>query len=168
MTQYLVTFHIISCQNIVLFLYFCTETCFDKIILWLIDDSCPITFYGNIIFFWNFWRKEIWEILQFMESPELNWFKVFPFFQMNWTCELIFHECNKVHIFWEGHKILKNLHLTFDWHYIMPNIWWHFSFYIFTYNISSGTVLFVPSLLEACFDKLNSGPLEGLKIRGCQ
>ena len=24
----------------------------------------------------------------------------------------------KVHIFWEGHKILRNLHLTFDWHYI--------------------------------------------------
>ena len=24
----------------------------------------------------------------------------------------------KVHIFWEGHKILRNLYLTFDWHYI--------------------------------------------------
>ena len=24
----------------------------------------------------------------------------------------------KVHIFWEGHKILRNLHLTFDWQYI--------------------------------------------------
>ena len=24
----------------------------------------------------------------------------------------------KVHIFLEGHKILRNLHLTFDWHYI--------------------------------------------------
>ena len=24
----------------------------------------------------------------------------------------------KVHIFWEGPKILQNLHLTFDWHYI--------------------------------------------------
>ena len=24
----------------------------------------------------------------------------------------------KVHIFWEGHKILQNLPLTFDWHYI--------------------------------------------------
>ena len=24
----------------------------------------------------------------------------------------------KVHIFWEGHKILQNLHLTFDWHNI--------------------------------------------------
>ena len=27
----------------------------------------------------------------------------------------------KVHIFWEGHKILRNLHLTFDWHYIGQN-----------------------------------------------
>ena len=25
---------------------------------------------------------------------------------------------DKVHIFWEGHKFLRNLHLTFDWHYI--------------------------------------------------
>ena len=24
----------------------------------------------------------------------------------------------KVHIFWEGHKILPNLHQLFDWHYI--------------------------------------------------
>ena len=24
----------------------------------------------------------------------------------------------KVHIFWEGHKILRNLHRRFDWHYI--------------------------------------------------
>ena len=24
----------------------------------------------------------------------------------------------KVHILWEGHEILRNLHLTFDWHYI--------------------------------------------------
>ena len=27
----------------------------------------------------------------------------------------------KVHIFWEGHRILQNLHLTFDWHYIGQN-----------------------------------------------
>ena len=24
----------------------------------------------------------------------------------------------KVHIFWEGHKILQNLHQLFDWQYI--------------------------------------------------
>ena len=24
----------------------------------------------------------------------------------------------KVHLFWQGHKILRNLHLTFDWHYM--------------------------------------------------
>ena len=31
----------------------------------------------------------------------------------------------KVHIFWESHKILWNLHLTFDWYYMRPsqNIW---------------------------------------------
>ena len=26
-----------------------------------------------------------------------------------------------VHVFWEGHKTLQNLHLTFDWHYIGQN-----------------------------------------------
>ena len=25
---------------------------------------------------------------------------------------------DKAHIFWKGHKILRNLHLTFDWHYV--------------------------------------------------
>ena len=36
-----------------------------------------------------------------------------------WTTyqPLLFHIV-KVHIFWEGHKILRNLHLTFDWQYI--------------------------------------------------
>ena len=29
----------------------------------------------------------------------------------------------KVHIFWEGHKILRNLHLTFDW-WRFPKILW--------------------------------------------
>ena len=28
------------------------------------------------------------------------------------------HELDKVHIFLEGYKILQNLHLNFDWHYI--------------------------------------------------
>ena len=28
------------------------------------------------------------------------------------------HTVFNVHIFWEGHKILRNLHCTFDWHYI--------------------------------------------------
>ena len=29
-----------------------------------------------------------------------------------------FKKLGKVHIFWEGHKILRNLHRRFDWHYI--------------------------------------------------
>ena len=28
---------------------------------------------------------------------------------------------SKIHTFWEGLKILRNLHLTFDWHYIGQN-----------------------------------------------
>ena len=32
--------------------------------------------------------------------------------------EQLIYRWFKVHIFWEGHKILQKLHLTFDWHYI--------------------------------------------------
>ena len=35
----------------------------------------------------------------------IKWYQISPFM-------------NKVHIFWEGHKILQNLHRKFDWHYI--------------------------------------------------
>ena len=31
---------------------------------------------------------------------------------------LLFSVDAKVHIFWEGHKILQNLHQLFDWQYI--------------------------------------------------
>ena len=31
-------------------------------------------------------------------------------------------------IFWEGHKILRNLHLTFDWHYIGQGEGWREDF----------------------------------------
>ena len=31
--------------------------------------------------------------------------------------QFVWFQC-KVHIFWEGHNILRNLHLTFDRHYI--------------------------------------------------
>ena len=35
---------------------------------------------------------------------------------------VIFEVSYKVHIFWEGHKILRSLPLTFDWHYSsVPN-----------------------------------------------
>ena len=30
---------------------------------------------------------------------------------------------SKVHVFWEGHKMLRILHLTFDWHYIRRKYW---------------------------------------------
>ena len=35
---------------------------------------------------------------------------------MSWI--QINHTTVKVHIFWEGHKILRNLHQLFDWQYI--------------------------------------------------
>ena len=42
-------------------------------------------------------------------------------FEQNWQPEnsvfLVFCLI-KGNIFWEGHKILQNLHLTFDWHYM--------------------------------------------------
>ena len=49
----------------------------------------------------------------------------FYFCRFKQWCYLRYNE-GKVHIFWEGHKILRNLHLTFDWHHkskvkISPN-----------------------------------------------
>ena len=46
-------------------------------------------------FFWIFWKNCLVRRL-----------KVTDFFKRNWSI--------KVHIFWEGHKILRNLPLTFD------------------------------------------------------
>ena len=42
-----------------------------------------------------------------------NWYFSMDFFR-NLQLTVSF----KVHIFWESHKILQNLQLTFDWHYI--------------------------------------------------
>ena len=39
---------------------------------------------------------------------------VLHFFEDKYKCKLV----NFIHIFWEGHKILQHLHLTFDWHYV--------------------------------------------------
>ena len=39
----------------------------------------------------------------------------------SWTASVLFL-FDKVHIFWEGHKILQNLHRRFDWHYSQVSI----------------------------------------------
>ena len=44
-------------------------------------------------------------------APSVNKHYSFLFTHM---CVLIKQTSNKVHIFWEGHKILQNLHLRFD------------------------------------------------------
>ena len=44
--------------------------------------------------------------------------KKFAWFCKDLKCVLKWRYFIKVHIFWEGHKIMRNLHLTFDWHYI--------------------------------------------------
>ena len=47
---------------------------------------------------WSKWRR-----VYFFLSPVISYFCTYPI---------------KLHIFWEGHKILWNLHCRFDWHYI--------------------------------------------------
>ena len=50
----------------------------------------------------------------------LNLFFVFPLSNIT-------NFSGKVNIFWESHKILWNLHLTFDWHYLhRPKVRWRF------------------------------------------
>ena len=39
-----------------------------------------------------------------------------------WAFKLQWYFFVKVHIFWEGHKILQNLHQLFDWQYIGQTI----------------------------------------------
>ena len=39
---------------------------------------------------------------------------------------MIFHD-SKVHIYREGHKMLRNIHLIFDWHYIGQMIHGYFA-----------------------------------------
>ena len=46
---------------------------------------------------------------------------------ISYVCIFFFLYICKVHIFWEGHKILRNLHQLFDWQYISrTNNWWRF------------------------------------------
>ena len=58
----------------------------------------------------------------FLENCRLNSKKCHQtFYSWNFRQQIIeslhfWHIVNKVLIFWEGHKILQNLHLTFDWH----------------------------------------------------
>ena len=41
---------------------------------------------------------------------------------ISYVCIFFFLYICKVHIFWEGHKILRNLHQLFDWQYIVGQI----------------------------------------------
>ena len=81
----------------------------------------------------------------------------------------------KVHIFWEGHKILRNLHLAFDcttymlskvrwrFHKILwssQNIWtlfevWRDYFFISLFQVTHALVLNKAN--ESCFEKLVEG-----------
>ena len=65
---------------------------------WTIEDRALLQSWGLISF-------PFVDILKCTMKKSSNGFKVF----------------SKVHIFWEGHKILRNLHLILDWHYIGQN-----------------------------------------------
>ena len=68
---------------------------------------------------WSRWRaisKSQYSLVSFVASRFSTWLEVF-----NWTSKRCFVGIwwsGKVHIFWEGHKSLRNLHRRFDWHYI--------------------------------------------------
>ena len=74
-------------------------------------------------FDWNFvkattpWQQSHlhwWEIIESITFCSVN-FLVLAILNVGSIQVLKF---NKLHIFWEGHQILRNLHLTFDWHYV--------------------------------------------------
>ena len=77
---------------------------------------------------WTFWRSEAFELAPGGHSQKLSQclrrkicqnLMVFSWFSNH---EKIANDVwkfySKVHIFWEGHKILWNIHCRFDWHNI--------------------------------------------------
>ena len=62
---------------------------------------------SRFVLFFSFWRLFTIEMIKSV--------KVFPF--SFWKIIMVLNTY-LIHIFWEGHTILQNLHLTFDWHYI--------------------------------------------------
>ena len=82
------------------------------------------------------WRRRTMDFFRKKKAINLFFSVALPIFGMNKKCRFFFvtrckDDCNKVfsshyffcvfvqvHVFWEGHKIMRNLHLTFDWHYI--------------------------------------------------
>ena len=55
---------------------------------------------------WKNWIEGAWTEIQ----SKIIW-------SFRWTIQRRKHN-SKVHIFWEGHKIMRNLHRRFDWHCI--------------------------------------------------
>ena len=59
------------------------------------------------------------------------------------TWKFSFYLRIKVHIFWEGHKILRNLHLTFDLHYVHRTIVrWRFRKFFLAFSECMNFTLF--------------------------
>ena len=56
-----------------------------------------------------------WENFTTTASIKLLSFQTAFYFVKNYSKSF---NISKVYVFWEGHKILQNLHLTFFWHYI--------------------------------------------------
>ena len=70
----------------------------------------------------------------------------------------------KVHIFWEGHKILRNLHLTFDCMYCSQTLGEDFAkfcgllriYELYLYNLSSSSLCFCSSNCWSFLGKYSS------------
>ena len=56
---------------------------------------------------------QFFEPFVFLQSSLLGLYHLLTLFSER--CLIVY----RVHIFWEDHKILRNCHLTFDWHYLL-------------------------------------------------
>ena len=73
--------------------------------------GCLRTFQKKFPIVWDFSFN--WVLFGLLS---LCWKRNKTFLEM--VIEVQWKQDSKVHIFWEGHKILRNLHLTFHWHHI--------------------------------------------------
>ena len=84
--------------------------------------------YGPIACFWENFPQKLLVKNPFIFSPffYLDFFFLFP----ELHCQMISDHSvfpRKIHIFWKGHNILRNIHCKFDWHYISrTNLRWRF------------------------------------------
>ena len=107
--------HYLTClPNSVTFIFFLTLHFSSHIFMYTLEASTSKVIICSILCNICIFVTKTWHVL-------IIHLLTFTFFQTwHFSSHIFIYtlKASKVHIFWEGHKILWNLHLSFDWHYI--------------------------------------------------